>query len=114
MKKKYESFEKAEIELFAKKDDETIIFVKDTVNNVIICRKHINYINKIGLDLNVPYKVDLGIYTNERGYTEYDFLHGKIYSYNRVQSGKSAPVKKSSTQAPKTSKTSANKPAWLK
>ena len=112
--KKYESFATADILLLPLKSDENIILVKDTINDAIICRKHINYIKKIGLDVKVPYKVELGIYTNERGYTEYDFLHGKIYSYNQVQSGKSAPVKKSSPQAPKPSKTSANKPAWLK
>lgn len=112
--KKYESFATAQVMLLPVHKDNNFVVVKDIVNDVIICRKHINYINKIGLDVKVPYMAELGIYTNERGYTEYDFLMGKIYSYNQVQSGKSAPVKKSSPQAPKPSKTSANKPAWLK
>lgn len=114
MKKKYESYATVDIILLPLNDNKDFVIIKDTINDAIICRKHINYIQKIGLDVKVPYKAELGIYTNERGYTEVDFLHGKIYSYNQVQPGKSAPVKKSSPQAPKPSKTSANKPAWLK
>lgn len=108
--KKYESFATVDIILLPLAKEPDWILVKDTINNVIICRKHKNYIAKIGLDTKVPYKTELGIYTNERGYLEYDLLKGKIYSYNLVQQVESAPVKKSE----KPSKTTANKPAWLK
>jgi hypothetical protein len=110
MKKKYDSFATVDIILLPLTKDLNWVLVKDTINDAIICRKPINYIKMIGLDLKVPYKAELGIYTNERGYLEYDFLKGKIYSYNLVQQVESVPVKKSE----KPSKTSANKPAWLK
>lgn len=108
--KKYESFATVDIILLPLIKDLKWVLVKDTINNVIICRKPMNYIDKIGLATKVPYKAELGIYTNEKGYLEYDLLKGKIYSYNLVQQVESAPVKKSE----KPSKTSTNKPAWLK
>lgn len=108
--KKYDSFATVDIILLPLTKDTNFVLVKDTINDAIICRKHINYIKKIGLDTKVPYKAELGIYTNEKGYLEYDFLKGKIYSYNLVQQVESVPVKKSE----KPSKTTTNKPAWLK
>lgn len=106
--KKYEEFASAEIKLLPSMHNKNYVVVKDIINDCIITSKHVNYINAIGLELKVPYKVELGIYTNEKNYTEYDFL--KIYSYNPIQSGKPASVKKSE----KPSKTTANKPAWIK
>jgi len=114
MKKKYESFVTVDIELYELTDDKNYVVIIDITNNAVICRKHINYIKKIGLELKVPYMVKLGVYTNERGFIDADILYGKIWSYNQVQADKSAPVKKSSPQAPKPSKTVTNKPAWLK
>ncbi len=108
--KKYDSFATVDIILLPLTKELNWVLVKDTINNVIICRKHKNYIDKIGLDTKVPYKAELGIYTNEKGYLEYDLLKGKIYSYNLVQQVESVPVKKSE----KPSKTTTNKPAWLK
>jgi len=108
--KKYEKFATADIILLPRSNNKDYVVVKDIINECIITSKHVNYINKIGLELHVPYKVELGIYTNEKNYTEYDFLKGKIYGYNSIQSGKPASVKKSE----KPSKTTANKPAWIK
>ena len=108
--KKYESFASAEIVLLSRSNNKDYVVVKDIINECIITSKHVNYINKIGLELKVPYKVELGIYTNKDGYKEYDFLKGKIFGYNQIQPSVSAPVKKSE----KPSKTSANKPAWIK
>lgn len=111
--KKYEKFASAEIMLLPRSNNKDYVVVKDIINECIITSKHVNYINTIGLELYVPYKVELGIYTNEKDgkyYTEYDFLKGKIYGYNPIQSGKFASVKKSE----KPSKTTANKPAWIK
>jgi len=108
--KKYEKFASAEIILLSRTNNKDYVVVKDIINDAIICSKHINYIKTIGLELRVPYKVELGIYTNEKGYTEYDFLKGKIFGYNQIQPSVPAPVKKSE----KPSKTSANKPAWIK
>ena len=109
--KTYESFGTVQIKLVPRKDNENIILVKDVVNGPIVCSKHVNYINKCGMKLYELYNVEYGVYTNERGYIEMDFM--KVYSYNNVTADKSAPVKKSE----KPSKTSANKPAkpaWLK
>ena len=108
--KKYESFASAEIKLLPRSNNKDYVVVKDIINECIITSKHVNYINKIGLDLYVPYKVELGIYTNEKGYTEFDFLKGKIFGYNQIQPSVPASVKKSV----KPSKTTANKPAWIK
>ena len=106
--KTYESLGTVQIKLVPRKDNDNIILVKDVVNGPIICSKHVNYISKLGMKLYELYNVEYGVYTNERGYLEMDFM--KVYSYNNVTAGKSAPVKKSE----KPSKTSANKPAWLK
>lgn len=111
MKKQYESFGTVQIKLIPNSKMENYPLVKDVVNNVIICNKHINYINKLGMKLYELYTVEYGVYTNERGYTEMDFM--KVYSYVPL-TGESAPVKKKSPQVPTPSKTAANKPAWLK
>lgn len=107
MKKDYEEFGTVQIKLIPRKDNENILLVKDTVNGPIIGSKHINYINKIGMKPYELYTVEYGVYTNERGHLEIDFM--KVYSYVPLTASSSAPVKKS-----KTSKTSANKPAWLR
>jgi hypothetical protein len=106
MKKSYESFGTVQIKLIPRKDNENIILVKDVVDGPIICSKHINYISKLGMNLYELYNVEYGVYTNERGYIEMDFM--KVYSYNQVTAGKSAPI------LAKNPKTTANKPAWLK
>jgi len=103
--KKYEKYVTVQIKLFQKSKDSDYVFLKDEINDAIICSKHINYIKSIGLEFNVPYMAELGIYTNKSGYRDADFLKGKIYTYNQVQSDSVPVVKK---------KTSGSKPAWMK
>ena len=102
--KKYEKYATVVIKLFQKKDSD-YVFLKDEINDAIICSKHINYIKQVGLEFNVPYVAELGFYTNKAGYRDADFLKGKIYTHNQLQSVPSPDVKK---------KTSGNKPAWMK
>jgi hypothetical protein len=103
--KKYEKYVTVQIKLFQKSKDSDYVFLKDEINDAIICSKHINYIRQIGLEFNVPYMAELGIYTNKSGYRDADFLKGKVYSYNQLQSVPAPNVKK---------KTSGTKPAWMK
>ena len=102
--KKYESYATVSIILFQKKDS-NYVFLKDAINDAIICSKPLNYIKKIGLEFNVPYMVEIGLYTNQAGYRDADILKNRIYTYNHLQSVPSPDVKK---------KTSGNKPAWMK
>jgi hypothetical protein len=103
--KKYEKYATVVIKLFQKSKDSDYVFLKDEINDAIICSKHINYIKMCGLEFNVPYVAELGFYTNKAGYRDADFLKGKIYTHNQLQSVPSPNVKK---------KPLGNKPAWMK
>jgi len=105
MKKKYESFSYSSFILYLVKDDNNWVVIKDIINDCIICRKHVNYINKIGLQIKTPYMAAFGSYTNSRGYIEYDIV-GDVSSYVPLESNH---VKKSFG-----SKTKISKPAWIK
>lgn len=96
--------------MFAKKQDDGFIYVKDIVSEHIVCTKHVNYIEKCGLELHTPYMVKVAFYTNAKGYREADFC--EIYSYVPKSSAtnKSKP-EKPTAQAKASSQT---KPSWLR
>lgn len=109
--KKYTHYANITIEMFASPKNENNILVKDVDNELIVCNKHVNYINKLGLQCHKPYRVTLAFYTNEKGYREADFLYGKIYSYVPEQTNQSQSQKKPTAQATAPSKP---KPSWLR
>jgi hypothetical protein len=110
--KNYEDYFTLDVIVFQSKKNPEMCILSDYTTEDVLCWKPLKYINTIGMNLKQPYKVRVARYTNARGYTEFDLI--KVYSYQPLESGKSAPVKKKSPQATTSSKTSANKPAWLK
>ena len=109
MKKKYESIRNTSFIVFLLKDDNNWVVIKDIINDCIICSKHVNYINKIGLQIKTPYMAAFGSYTNSKGYPEYDIV-GDVSSYVPLQNNlQFYQVDKSSK-----SKTKISKPAWIK
>lgn len=108
---KYDKFITLDVKIIQSKKNSNCVFLVDTATGKIVTSKPINYIKCFGLDLNEFYKIELGRFTNDKNYMDFNFV--KVSSYNPITKPVSNTVKKF-PQATTPVQVEMSKPAWLR
>lgn len=111
---KYDKFITLDVKIIQSKKNNKCAFLIDTVTGKIVTSKPINYIEVFGITLNEFYKIELGRFTNDKGYIDFNFV--KVSAYTPItKQFVSKPVSNTVKESPQaTTPIQSDKPAWLR